>query len=94
MGWQNGTKQENGVKIHDLVKRESFDAVERPPHYADRKYPVWDVMEDSMGDRYVGFLEGNVLKYMMRWDKKGKPVEDLKKAKQYLEKLIKAMEEK
>jgi hypothetical protein len=36
-------------------------------------------------EQFVGFLRGNVIKYMAR-DKNG--VEDLKKAKHYLEKLL------
>ena len=38
-------------------------------------------------DMYVGFLTGNVIKYLIRWkDKNG--TEDLKKAKVYLNKLL------
>lgn len=35
----------------------------------------------------LGFLEGNIIKYISRWQVKG-GVEDLKKAQHYLEKLI------
>lgn len=40
-----------------------------------------------------GFYRINVLKYTTRFDKKGSPVEDLKKARFYLDKLIE-LEEK
>lgn len=35
----------------------------------------------------IGYLEGNVIKYVSRWKQKG-GVEDLRKARHYLEKLI------
>jgi len=35
----------------------------------------------------IGFIEGNVIKYMCRWEQKG-GVEDLRKAKHYIELLI------
>ncbi|HFF2104939.1 TPA: DUF3310 domain-containing protein [Pseudomonas aeruginosa] len=34
----------------------------------------------------IGYLEGNVIKYVSRWKKNG--IEDLKKAKHYIELLI------
>jgi hypothetical protein len=39
----------------------------------------------------LGFCEGNVVKYVSRWRRKG-GVEDLRKAKHYLEMLIKENE--
>lgn len=36
----------------------------------------------------MGFLAGNIVKYIARYKHKGTPVEDLRKAKQYLEWLI------
>lgn len=35
-------------------------------------------------DEYLGFLRGNVIKYVVRCDKKGSPVDDLDKAIQYI----------
>ena len=52
-------------------------------HYKKYSIQPWDII-----DCYnLNFYEGNVLKYLLRYrDKNG--VEDLKKAKHYLEKLI------
>lgn len=36
----------------------------------------------------MGFLEGNVIKYVTRYKYKGKRLEDLRKAKFYIERLI------
>lgn len=38
-------------------------------------------------DQFAGFLRGNAIKYLARCDDKG-GVEDLKKARHYLDKLI------
>lgn len=71
-----------------------FDPVNKPQHYADRKYEVIDVIQDSMSQtEFKGFLRGNVLKYVMRYDKKG-GVQDLEKGEFYLKRLIDAEKEK
>lgn len=44
-------------------------------------------------EQYVGFLRGNALKYLIRYKQKG-GVEDLKKAKDYINRLIAIGEEK
>jgi hypothetical protein len=52
-------------------------------HYMKKAIQPWDFI--SSND--IGFLEGNVIKYVSRWKDKG-GVQDLEKAKHYLEKLI------
>ena len=56
----------------------------RPPYYkGDGKIEVWDFVISQN----LGFLDGNIVKYVCRY--KGKNgLEDLKKARQYLDKLI------
>lgn len=56
-------------------------------HYQKTIQP-WDAMEAWMNhDEFCGYLRGNVIKYVARYREKG-GVEDLKKAKHYLVKLI------
>lgn len=58
-------------------------------HYIKKgAYQPWHVMQAWMTpEAFGGFLAGNALKYLARWrDKNG--VEDLKKARHYLDKLI------
>jgi hypothetical protein len=44
-----------------------------------------DAIKKSMSpEAYKGFLKGNVMKYMWRYEKKIDPVGDLQKAQQYL----------
>ena len=65
------------------------DMVNHPPHYNQGGMEVIDVIEAGIGDQgFVGYLLGNILKYLLRFRHKGKPVEDLKKARWYLDKLI------
>ena len=54
-----------------------------PGHYKDKPMQPWDFIVANN----LGYLEGNVVKYVSRWRQKG-GVEDLRKAKHYIEKLI------
>ncbi len=63
------------------------DNIDNPIHYTQGKIQVWDFIVDKKLD----FLEGNIIKYVVGWKKKG-GFEDLKKAQAYLNKLIKENE--
>ena len=52
-------------------------------HYAQKAIQPWDYIVTNN----LGYLEGNVVKYVSRWRDKG-GVDDLRKAAHYLEKLI------
>lgn len=56
-------------------------------HYMKKAIQPWDAITDWK----LGFLDGNVVKYMARWKDKGGLV-DLRKAKHYLDKLIEVEE--
>lgn len=57
-------------------------------HYANKQHQPFDVMPDWMGEeRFKGYLQGCVLKYICRYREKN-GVEDLEKAAHYLAKLI------
>ena len=57
-------------------------------HYTSKKVQPWDAMEERMSEeQFKGFLTGNVIKYIARFQEKG-GVLDLQKCKHYLEKLI------
>lgn len=58
-------------------------------HYRAMDIQPWDAMQSWMTSaEFRGFLRGNAIKYLARCDKKGAPVEDLRKARHYLDKLI------
>lgn len=62
-----------------------FDVVERPQHYTDGQYECIEVMEDVFGKEYVEhFCICNAFKYLWRHKKKN-GIEDLKKARWYLD---------
>jgi len=57
-------------------------------HYTSKSVQPWEAMESWMSEEaFKGYIWGNVIKYMARWEDKG-GVEDLKKAHHYLDKLI------
>jgi hypothetical protein len=62
-------------------------------HYVGKAVQPWEVMEAWMPrEAFIGFLEGNVIKYLARWRGKG-GLQDLAKAAHYLEKLRDVMGE-
>lgn len=64
-----------------------FDPVVRPEHYMG-KIEVIDYIDDRLSqEQFEGYLVGNVLKYISRYEKKN-GTEDLCKAQWYLDKLI------
>jgi hypothetical protein len=57
-------------------------------HYMNMGVQPWKAMESWMTDeQIIGFMMGNVIKYVARWQEKN-GIEDLRKASHYLEKLI------
>jgi hypothetical protein len=72
------------------VKEFKLEEIKKPARYNKRgKLECWDVVLDQE----MNFLEGNILKYLWRYKEKN-GVEDLKKAKVYLDKLISEVEKK
>jgi len=70
------------------------DAVNSPSHYNTGNIECIEAIEDSMSPAaFKGYLKGNCMKYLWRYDYKGKPVEDLKKASWYLSRLIEMVEQ-
>jgi hypothetical protein len=57
-------------------------------HYRNKDIQPWTAMQAWMTpEQFKGFLWGNVIKYVARWQDKG-GVEDLRKARHYMDKLI------
>lgn len=68
-----------------------IDVVNHPPHYkSDSGIESIDVIEAFN----LNFCLGNTIKYVLRHQKKGKPLEDLKKARWYLDREINKLKEK
>ena len=61
-------------------------------HYASKSVQPWDAMRAWMSPKeFEGFLRGNALKYLARYPDKG-GVQDVRKARHYLDKLIEHLE--
>lgn len=76
--------------IENESTEQNHDAVNHPNHYCKGGVECLDAIKAALGDKYEGFIAGNVLKYVYRYpDKNG--VEDCKKARFYLDKLIEVL---
>jgi hypothetical protein len=66
-----------------------------PDHYRHYRIEVIDILEDAVArapDAVKGSLQYQVLKYMLRiWDKEN-PLQDAKKSRWYLDRLISKLE--
>ena len=68
------------------------DVVNKPSHYNTGSIECIEGIQASMSaEAFNGYLKGNCMKYLWRYDYKGKPVEDLQKAQWYLAELIKEL---
>lgn len=66
------------------------DPVNHPSHYGSGSIECIDYIEDMLTrEEFIGYLRGNIAKYLHRWRYKGRPVEDLQKAQWYLARLEK-----
>ena len=65
------------------------DMVNSPDHYTHNGIEAINVIEAKLTDeQYEGYLQGSVMKYLLRSNYKGKRNEDLKKAQWYLNTLV------
>lgn len=71
------------------------DPVSHPSHYCKGGVECIDCIKASMSpEAFRGFLKGNVIKYVFRYESKENPVQDLEKAGWYLEKLASEVKNK
>ena len=64
------------------------DMVNSPPHYNQAGIECIDAISAATDTNFKYYLQGNIMKYLWRFDYKDKPLEDLQKAKWYLDRLI------
>lgn len=71
------------------------DPVNNPPHYNMGEIECIDYIKQVLGlDGFIAYCHGNMIKYQHRYRYKQKPVEDMDKARWYLEKMIETLREK
>lgn len=71
------------------------DAINSPSHYTRGRVEVIEIIEDAVKDAsepYDAVLQGNTLKYLLRLWVKENPLQDAKKARWYLDRLIDRLE--
>lgn len=71
-----------------VMAKITVSAIDHPQHYNAGKFEVIEVIQDWK----LGFCEGNVVKYVARAEHKGEQLEDLKKARWYLDYRISELE--
>lgn len=58
------------------------------PHYQHQDIEPIDYIRGLGDDVFLGFCVGNIIKYVSRYRHKGTVIEDLKKARQYIDWMI------
>ena len=61
---------------------------EQGPHYQSAEVECIDAIKAATGDGFGYHLQGTILKYIWRYQHKGNALQDLKKARWYLDRLI------
>lgn len=94
--WNAIEEDEMENPIYDKCKRENVsengaDRVNHPSHYTQGGVECIEGIKAALGEGFVDYCQGNVLKYVWRWKYKG-GVEDLKKAQVYLGWMIETVE--
>jgi hypothetical protein len=70
-----------------------MDNVNHPKHYTSTKIETIDIIQDKLtAEAFEGFCIGNAMKYLTRYKLKN-GLEDLQKARWYLDKIISVKEE-
>ena len=77
------------IEFREAMHGKGVDVVNSPEHYRQGGIEAIDAIQASMTrEEFKGYLKANCMKYLWRYRHKGKPVEDLRKAKWYLDRLL------
>tara|TARA_B100001094_G_C18146547_1_gene781086 strand:+ start:222 stop:512 length:291 start_codon:yes stop_codon:yes gene_type:complete len=85
-----------GAKKDNLAHLKfEYDPVNKPAHYNMGGIECIDYIKQVLGlDGFISYCHGNMIKYQHRYRFKTKPVEDMKKAQWYLNKMNESLSEK
>ena len=89
---------EKGVCFECQMEAEQMeDMVNHPSHYTKGGIECIDAMKSMMYgaivSAFIAYCWGASFKYLWRWHYKGKPIQDLEKAKWYINKMIEKLKE-
>ena len=82
---------DNVFSFRKAIEPAEDDRVESPSHYTKGSQEAIVTIEEAVADAPnvpAGFLHGQVLKYLLRVWLKDNPLDDLRKARWYLNRLI------
>lgn len=81
------------MRYYEWIKEEGrkMDNVNHPSHYNQHGVECIEAIRASLGGEFESYCKGNVIKYIWRYKYKN-GVEDLRKAKVYLDWMIEAAE--
>jgi hypothetical protein len=60
-------------------------------HYKKMDVQPWDVIDSWPQAQQIGFYRGNALKYLMRAGSKDDPLQEIQKARHYMDRLIEVL---
>ena len=88
-GWWRMTDVKSMMEtINKMKMKEENDPVNFPAHYNRGSIGCIDAIKSCQGDGFKYYCQGSAMKYLWRYEHKGKPVQDLEKAKWFIDKLI------
>jgi hypothetical protein len=86
--WDDTLKKLKEDRFYDNREIPKQDNVNRPQHYTTSEIECIDYIQMQLGSGVKDYLRGQIYKYMHRHQLKGAEVEDLRKARWYIDKLI------
>lgn len=75
-----------------MSKRKSLTTQVGGSHYVNMKVQPLEVIESFGPEENIGFLKGNVVKYLLRAGHKDEMLQDLLKAQDYMNRLVEFVE--
>lgn len=76
------------LNLENFVPESESDPVNHPSHYTQGGIECIEAIKASMTHaEFLGYLKGNVMKYLWRYENKNNPQEDIEKAIWYLTRL-------
>ena len=79
------------LRMSDIKRKD--EKSEEPVYYNSNGLSPNKAFEQGLisNEEFIGFIKGNVIKYVVRCGKKGNPIDDINKAISYLQLLKKIM---
>ena len=90
-GYKSWWLNDEEVTEEEVMGKNTSENVNSPSHYNQAGIECIDAIKASLGDGYEDYCKGNVMKYLWRHKYKN-GIEDLKKARWYLNSMIESLE--